>query len=341
MTRRIQWLRYTIRIGFVLLAVAIPILSQYRIAVARGEFEGSAGLTGSGTAHVVLNTVDAALIGEAKESTDASELLQRREVVAGSISKVRGNTWSLDFFGVSLTDPLAGVEAIVASKRIVPTILVGMIIPVLIALLLGRVFCSWICPAGLLFEVGDWARRKLFYRSAVRSQLKVWRGSKYALLGFGLFVSAVAGIPLLGAIYPPALIVREIHFSIVSFFRGFWQEEYLAGALLISGSTLFLLGILLFEIFVSPRFWCRSVCPGGALLGLLGKNRLVRVENDFSACTKCAACVKVCPMGLDPMSKDLGMECDSCLVCLPVCDSQSLSLKRSRFLKSAKKRGQA
>ncbi len=339
MSRRIQWARFGIRFLIILSAIVVAILAQYRIAVARGEFQGSGSLTGSSAAHAILNTVDAALIGEASEEMDESELLQRREFVAGAASKIRGNTWSLDFLGTSLTDPLAGLEAIAASKNIVPAILIGIAIPICIALIFGRVFCSWICPAGLLFELGDWVREKFHPKSEKQPRLRVWRGSKYALLGFGLLMSAIVGIPLLGAIYPPALMMREIHFSIGSFFRGFWQDDFLAGALVISGSTLFLLGLVLVEIFVAPRFWCRAVCPGGALQSLLGKFRLVRVKNDFSACTKCAACVKACPMQLDPMSKDLGMECDSCMLCLPVCEAQSLSLSFSDFSKEAKKGG--
>ena len=282
---------------------------------------------------MVLNAVDAILIGEPKLGSDESERRQRRELIAGGISKVRGNSWSLDFFGLSLTDPLAGVEAIFAGKRFVPAVLIGIALPVCVALILGRVFCSWICPAGLLFEVGDWARRKLFSRPGARPKLKVWRGSKYAALGFGLLMSALVGLPLLGAIYPPALIMREMHFFIVSFFRGFLEEDYLAGVVVVSGSTLFLLGIVLFEVFVAPRFWCRSLCPGGALQALLGKFRMLRVNNDFSACSKCGACAKICPMDLDPMSKALGMERDSCMLCVSGCEPQSLRLTPSSFSK--------
>jgi ferredoxin-type protein NapH len=104
-----------------------------------------------------------------------------------------------------------------------------------------------------------------------------------------------------------------------------------AGVISLTGVSLFLFVLLMVEILLSPRMWCRSLCPGGALYAVLGARRVFRVKNDFAACTQCAACIKACPMGLNPMSDALGIECDNCLACLPSCQPDALHIKAGLF----------
>ncbi len=88
--------------------------------------------------------------------------------------------------------------------------------------------------------------------------------------------------------------------------------------------SLIVLGIVLLELTVSRRWWCRYVCPGGALYSLLGWARLVRVKRAASMCTDCGVCVVVCPMGLAPMQDVMGPECDSCGLCISNCGDDAL-----------------
>ncbi|MBZ0268300.1 4Fe-4S binding protein [bacterium] len=243
---------------------------------------------------------------------------------------LHGDTWSMNVFGLSFLDPLGGLEALVSGHAAVSIVLAAIAVPVLLTVLLGRVFCSWICPAGFLFEMGDHVRARLARLGVPAGTTKVWRGHKYVLLGLGVLLSALVGIPLLSHLYPPALLARELHGAV---FDGLTRHsEGLTGIALVSlgGATLFLLGILMIEMLVSRRFWCRSVCPGGALYSALGSGRSVRVRRFPSRCTDCAECIVACPMGLDPMRDHTGVECDNCQECIVSCPDDALRLSFSR-----------
>ena len=88
--------------------------------------------------------------------------------------------------------------------------------------------------------------------------------------------------------------------------------------------SLIILGIAIFEIAVSRRWFCRYICPGGALYSLLGWLRPVRVRLNADACTKCAARAEVCQVGLNPMKEEMGPECDNCGLCISNCADDAI-----------------
>jgi ferredoxin-type protein NapH len=250
------------------------------------------------------------------EGTSDRELRANASV---QINRVRGNVWSFSILGLSWTDLLAGVESMFASRAILWAALWGMVLPVGLTLVFGRVFCSWICPAGFLFEIADSLRKRIPWTAKSQRTGTVWHGYKYVLLIVGLIMSALVSMPLLGMLYPPALLGRESHAMLDGLFGA-------AGIISLTGISLFLFVLLMVELLVSPRIWCRSLCPGGALYALLGKGRVVRVENDVNTCTHCAACIKACPMGLNPINDSTGLECDNCFICVPHCGPRSLHI---------------
>ncbi len=239
----------------------------------------------------------------------------------GVATPVRGNTWVADVAGLPVMDPLAGAEGLVSRGAARSRILLAVLVPVLVTGLLGRVFCSWICPAGFLFEVTDRLRGFLKRKGFRPGNVKFWRGHKYILLAFGLVLSAFLATPLLGHFYPPALVVREIHRAVFSAGSG--------AAGIVTGGALFLLFLFTLELVASRRAWCRYFCPGGALYSLLGTRRPVRVRLEESNCTKCADCVPACPMALNPMLDRMGTECDNCLACVSVCPDDALSFRKT------------
>ena len=87
------------------------------------------------------------------------------------------------------------------------------------------------------------------------------------------------------------------------------------------------MAIVLVEVTISRRWWCRYVCPGGALYAVLGARRAVRVTLDAGACTGCAECVAACPMGLNPMRNQMGMDCDNCGECITSCNDGALGYR--------------
>jgi ferredoxin-type protein NapH len=235
---------------------------------------------------------------------------QERDDPQAWLDGFTGTLWSMKVAGVDFTDPLAAAEATAASRSWYAPLLMSLLIPVLGTLLLGRVFCSWICPGYLLFEIGHVLRWVLRIAEIPPGRVRFSTRNKYILLAVGLVWAAVTGLPLFATIYPPAVISRLLHAWIFG--------TALTGMLVIMGL------ILLFEVFVSPRWWCRSMCPGGALYGLIGAARPLRVKLNDETCTHCGKCQPVCPMGLNPETQSVGIECDNCAVCIRHCPHKSL-----------------
>ncbi|MCP4454862.1 MAG: 4Fe-4S binding protein [Planctomycetes bacterium] len=226
------------------------------------------------------------------------------------LDNLTGTLWSMKIGPVEFTDPLAAAEAIAASRAFHAPLLLSILLPVIGTLLLGRVFCSWICPGYLLFEIGNLLRRLLRLAEIQPGQLRFSYKNKYTLLGVGLVFATLTGLPLFANIYPPAVLSRIFHA---------WVFGTALKAIVITFGLM-----LLVEVIISPRWWCRTMCPGGALYGLIGAVRLVRVKVNTDACTQCRKCHTSCPMGLKPEQECRTMECDNCGVCLGHCPENAL-----------------
>jgi len=226
------------------------------------------------------------------------------------LNVIKGNTWSGTVFGLKISDPLAIIGQVAASKSFYWPFIITALIPVLVTLLFGRVYCGWICPATLIYELNDTIAVYLRKAGLPIGRRKLDRRLKYIVLGIGVLLSMLFGAVMFGSIYPPAIIGREIYYSIA--LNGF-------GA----GAVFFLL-TLLFDLMVTRRGFCRYICPGGAVYSLLGRYRLFRIKRDVSSCNDCAKCNVVCQFGLEPLKDDFGMECNNCTACIAVCPTDAL-----------------
>ncbi len=235
---------------------------------------------------------------------------------AEDLDAIKGNTWSGTFWGFKLSDPLAAAGQMAASLKVFGPFLLTALIPILATLLLGRFYCGWICPATFLYELNSnlavWLQ-KLGVRTGHRH---LDRRLKYVVLALGLVLSAATGAVLVAAIYPPAIIGREIYYAVA--LGGFG-----AGAV-------FFVGTLLFDLLVARRGFCRYLCPGGALYSLLGRYRLFRIQRIVENCNDCAKCNAVCEFGLDPLRDGFGQECNNCSACIAVCPTDAMTF-RVRF----------
>ncbi len=231
------------------------------------------------------------------------------------LNALKGNTWSGKLFGFQMSDPLAIVGQVAASLSFFWAFILTALIPVIVTLLFGRVYCGWICPATLLYELNDnfavWLRKA----GLPISRRKLDRRIKYVVLGVGIVLSMFFGAAIFGSIYPPVIIGREIYYAIA--LGGFG-----AGAV-------FFLMTLLFDLMVTRRGFCRYVCPGGALYSILGRYRLFRIKRNVTICDDCAKCNVVCQFGLDPLQDDFGMECNNCTACIAVCPTDALEFTMS------------
>ncbi len=181
------------------------------------------------------------------------------------------------------------------------------------AFLFRKAFCSWLCPVGTLSEYLWRAGRQILRRNF---HLPRWihiplRGLKYLLLGF--FVWAVANMSaadIEGFMQSPYGVVADVR--MLNFFRYLGETAAIV------------LGILVIASVLVQNFWCRYLCPYGALLGLTSLFSPLRIRRSEPACIDCAKCAKACPSALpvDKLVTIKSAECTGCLECVAVCPAE-------------------
>ena len=182
-----------------------------------------------------------------------------------------------------------------------------------ISFLCRKAFCSWLCPIGTLSEYLWLAGRQLFHRNFV---LPRWldlplRGLKFLLLGFFLWaVSSMSAQAIADFMRSPYGLIADV--KMLNFFRH------------IRESGLIVLGILVVASLFVQNFWCRYLCPYGALLGFTALLSPLRIRRNPDACIDCAKCAKACPSSL-PVNKLISVrsaECTACMECVAVCPAR-------------------
>ncbi len=183
----------------------------------------------------------------------------------------------------------------------------------LMSLLLKKAFCSWLCPVGTFSEILWRLGRRIFGRNL---RLPRWfdiplRGLKYILLGlFVAVIGAMSAEALEGFMATPYGLVADV--KMLNFFRDIGITAAIVIALLV------LLSMLV------QNFWCRYLCPYGALMGLASLLSPVKIRRDVEACIDCSKCAKACPAGLavDKLVQIRTVECTACMACVSVCPAQ-------------------
>jgi polyferredoxin len=179
-----------------------------------------------------------------------------------------------------------------------------------ISLIFRKAFCGWLCPIGTLSEWLWQGGREVFGRTWT---LPRWadiplRSLKYVLMG--LFVWVVVTMPVVeiyAFLTSPYGLVADV--KMLDFFRD-------AGRL-----TIQVCAVLLILSVVTKNFWCRYLCPYGALMGLVSLLSPTRIVRDPIACIDCGKCAKACPSSIpvDVLAMVRTPECNGCLTCVSVC----------------------
>lgn len=229
------------------------------------------------------------------------------------LDAIKGTTWSGNFFGYMISDPLAGLAQFSAGFYFHKPLFLAILIPLVLSLLFGRFYCGWICPATFLYELNTNIRLLLKRMGLKVASQRISYSLKYYVLALGILLSAFFGSVFFASIYPPAIIGRELFYAIA--LGGFG-----------SGMVFFVI-TLMFDLLVARRGFCRYVCPGGALYSLLGRYRLLRIQRIVGECNDCAKCNAVCEFGLDPLNDGFGQECNNCTACIAICPTDALSFK--------------
>ena len=206
-----------------------------------------------------------------------------------------GSYVASDFFGIPLTDPVAAIEVTLAGKNIWWPLVWSVLPLLLVAVIAGRVFCSWFCPLNTAIEVATFLKTS-------RKDDKVNNYLPYWILGACLVGSLVLSIPLFTLISPIGVLSRAIVF-------GFGLEIILIFMIIVA------------EWVVGSKTWCRRLCPIGALYGLLGRWRWVKVSIDPARCTQCGECHTNCTMRVTVGGNELldQWNCTNCGDCVDTC----------------------
>jgi polyferredoxin len=255
-------------------------------------------------------------------------------------------------------DPLVGLANVLASHALYRGLLWSLTI-VIGTLFLGRFFCGWICPLGSLnhFFGGLKSENKRGKQLIASNRYKPWQTAKYYIL-FAVLAASAFGSGLVGWLDPFSFLVRSLGLSILPGFNyalnAFFQSLERSGfaSLRFSGSALhailgavllnfrqpyFRQGIFLGIIFIFivalnfrvTRFWCRAICPLGALLGIVSRWSIAGLQKDAKSCTDCDRCLMRCQGGDDPVgtAQWRKAECVMCLNCVDSCPEHSLVFK--------------
>jgi polyferredoxin len=209
---------------------------------------------------------------------------------------------------------LLALRHLVATGTIDPIHPAGLVIFLLAiatALLLKKAFCSWVCPIGSTSERLAGASRALLGRSFV---LPRWldlplRSLKYLLLVF--FVRAVF----------VAMDAADVAAFLDSPYNRVADVEMLYFFERLSPLGLGVLAALAALSALVPYFWCRYLCPYGALLGVASLLSILKVTRHPSSCIDCGLCTKACPSRLPVarLERVRSDECTGCLSCVAAC----------------------
>ncbi|MFP4587864.1 MAG: 4Fe-4S binding protein [Desulfohalobiaceae bacterium] len=238
-------------------------------------------------------------------------------------------------------DPLLFLGVLLALGIVIPALLVlGLLLAA--TLILGRFFCGYVCPLGSTFDFCNHLFARLHKKQFLQVSLG-WLSFKYLLLLL-IIASALLGLNLAHWGSPLAWAGRLYILAVLPWLQYLPQQilERLPEALHPSvlqavfsqadparySTLLFLVPFFLFLFWLnhkSPRFWCRFICPAGALLALIGQRPLIR-RRVSSACTNCQKCVQECPMQAishEP-TQTRYQECISCQKCVKICPERAV-----------------
>ncbi|MBN8731233.1 MAG: 4Fe-4S binding protein [Acidobacteria bacterium] len=178
------------------------------------------------------------------------------------------------------------------------------------SLLFRKAFCGWLCPVG---TISEWLWR--FGEKRLRLGVTPWkwldiplRSLKYILLALFLYaVGSMGAVALAAFLSSPYGLIADV--KMLNFFREMGQTGAIVIAVLVAGSL------------AVRNFWCRYLCPYGALMGLLSLASPLRITRNPRSCIDCGACARVCPsyLPVDKLIQVKSAECIGCQACVDSC----------------------
>jgi MauM/NapG family ferredoxin protein len=229
---------------------------------------------------------------------------------------------------------------------------------IVLTVLLGRVFCGWMCPLGTVHAAAGWVIDRAWPNRNRRDHWSPWQRGKYYLLA-GFLAMAVFGGHWVTIFDPLVLLYRSVTTAVVPGAQwvaeegstaiyqadpgiGRWRVtavtepayRFLQEHVFVTPRQAFLGGGVILAFFVATvilnayrrRFWCRYLCPLGALLGLFAWRPLLRRHTAAEDCTQCDLCARSCQgaAGIGKGEQWVASECLACFHCSGDCPRTSL-----------------
>jgi polyferredoxin len=243
-------------------------------------------------------------------------------------------------------DPLVALATLLSTGYIYRYLGWALIL-VAVTFLFGRVFCNWMCPYGTLHQFTGWAFniRNGKERIASNEYRRIYY-LKYVILIIFLVMAAFGSLQI-GLLDPICLMYRTFATVIAPMtdegltsvstlmhsvnLDSLWVDNLKfapgVGDRIFIGS--FWIGLMLFGLVAAnlfiPRFFCRVMCPLGALLGVMSRWSVFRINRDVHKCTDCNLCMTRCEGAADPQGILRQSECFSCMNCIDDCPEDALS----------------
>ena len=260
-----------------------------------------------------------------------------------------------------LFDPFVAITTLLATHTVYRGLAWALVVLAL-TFVFGRVFCGWICPFGTLHHFISWVWPSRYLKSNRRVRVNRtawWQSGKYYLL-WGLLGAALAGSAIGGLFDPISLAVRGLGLGILAALQYVGlrsaalaadtnaqalqhasdsAQDFLSRVLWTTGQSYYhqvwLILVVCVTLFflnrVIPRFWCRALCPLGALLGLFSRFSLFGMEKRHELCTDCNLCLIHC-QGADSPEGGVKHRQDECHLCFNCENACPEGVIRFRFL---------
>ncbi len=226
------------------------------------------------------------------------------------------------FLGFHMIDPYMTIEMFLATHHMPVNIIIGTVTIIVVYLLVGgRSYCAWVCPYGILSEVGEKLHNTLVTKKIIKER-KFDHRVRYIFWAIFLILSATSGYLVFETINVVGILSRMIVYG--------WSLAFL-----------WVVVVFLFEVFYSRRAWCTYICPIGTTYGFIGKVSALRIEwNDN--CDHCMVCHDVCfenqvleitKAKYDKQREEEGItreyitgaDCTLCGRCIDVCHEDALN----------------
>ena len=230
--------------------------------------------------------------------------------------------WPVNWF--LQLDPLVAIGTVLSTQTLYWSLLWALA-TIVITIIFGRFFCSWVCPFGSIHHfVGFLGNRKR--KAAEKIQLNRYRKAQsvkylilFFLLGMALFPSLASSLQT-GLLDPIPLVTRSVNLVLLPILdRGTYLTSVEARFYELGWLVLVVFSAAVLLNLVIPRFYCRFICPLGAFLGIISRFSIWRIGKTRSECTNCKLCEKACEGGCEPSGNIKIAECVLCFNCRDDC----------------------